>query len=203
MIHDDSSTQHEPVIPFRGTKVGLGPQTREMIPLIHKWISDPEHCMWAGDPFLPVPRERFEEEKERSLKELNPQKVEFGIFDLETRKPIGLCVLRNIAQIDGLAEFGIAIGEKEYLGEGRGTEATALALDFAFNVLGMYNVSLTVAAYNERARKAYEKVGFKLIGRRRGARKLGAKRYDLVLMDCLATEFKSPLPPIVPQPPQE
>ncbi len=203
MTPEDASAQHEPVIPFRGTRVGLGPLTREMIPLFHQWVSDPEHSMWAINPFLPVTREQAEERMERRLKERNPQEVWFGIFDLPIAKPIGLCVVRQIEPTDGLAEFGIAIIEKAYWGKGYGTEATYLAIDFAFHVLGLFNVLLTVAAYNERAITVYQKVGFRIIGRRRGARKLGDKRYDLVLMDCLASEFTNPLAPVVPEPPQE
>ncbi len=199
VAHDDSTMQ-ESTISFRGTTVGLGPLTHEMIPLFHQWLNDPEHSVLANNPFVPATREQAEQSMERRLKEPNPQEVWFGIFALETAKPIGLCVLRHIAQTEGLAEFGIAIIDKAYWGKGYGTEATYLTMDFAFNGLGLHNVILIVAAYNERAIKVYQKVGFRIIGRRREARKLGATRYDLVMMDCLASDFTSPLPPIVPPP---
>ncbi len=39
---------------------------------------------------------------------------------------------------------------------------------------------------------AYEKAGFKPIGRRRECRMMGGKVYDEIYMDCLASEFESP-----------
>ena len=49
-----------------------------------------------------------------------------------------------------------------------GTEATKLLLDYAFTVLGVHNVWLDTPAYNAGAIRAYEKAGFREIGRRRG-----------------------------------
>ena len=47
-------------------------------------------------------------------------------------------------------------------------------------------------SFNERAQACFRKVGFKEIGRRRQARIIGSKKYDLILMDMLAEEFESP-----------
>ena len=40
--------------------------------------------------------------------------------------------------------------------------------------------------------RAYEKAGFKEIGRRRECRVMGGEVYDEIYMDCLASEFESP-----------
>ena len=40
--------------------------------------------------------------------------------------------------------------------------------------------------------RAYEKAGFKPIGRRRECRVMGGKVYDEIYMDCLASEFERP-----------
>ncbi len=40
--------------------------------------------------------------------------------------------------------------------------------------------------------RAYEKAGFKPIGRRRECRVMGGEVYDEIYMDCLASEFESP-----------
>ena len=200
MIQEEQTVQEKPIITFRGIKAGLGPLSGDMTQLYHQWINDPELSMLVINPLLPATREVAEQQMERRLNERDPHEVWFGIFDLESARPIGFSVLRHISQTDGLAEFGIAIVEKAFWGKGYGTETTYLVLDFAFSVLGLHNVLLMVAAYNVRAIKVYQKVGFQIIGRRRAARKLGAQRYDLLLMDCLASEFSSPLPPVVPQP---
>ena len=44
-----------------------------------------------------------------------------------------------------------------------------------------------------RGLRAYEKAGFKQIGRRRECRVMGGKVYDEIYMDCLASEFESPV----------
>jgi RimJ/RimL family protein N-acetyltransferase len=52
---------------------------------------------------------------------------------------------------------------------------------------------LTVYEYNPAARRAYEKAGFRLIGRRRQARWHLGRFWDELFYDCLATEFVSPV----------
>jgi diamine N-acetyltransferase len=42
-------------------------------------------------------------------------------------------------------------------------------------------------------RRAYERAGFREFGRRRQCRWLGGRLWDDVYMDCLATEFSSPV----------
>jgi len=43
--------------------------------------------------------------------------------------------------------------------------------------------------------QAYEKAGFKEIGRRRKCRMMGGRLWDEVYMDCLSTEFERPVTP--------
>jgi RimJ/RimL family protein N-acetyltransferase len=56
---------------------------------------------------------------------------------------------------------------------------------------------LEVYSFNERAIRAYLRAGFKVLGRRREAHRVGDRVYDIVYMDCLAGEFQSPLGPVV------
>ena len=41
--------------------------------------------------------------------------------------------------------------------------------------------------------RAYQKAGFKEIGRRRECRMMGGKLWDEVHMDCISSEFESPV----------
>ena len=86
--------------------------------------------------------------------------------------------------------LGIAIGEKEYWGQGYGTEATRLLVDYGFNLLNLNSIMLGAFVFNERAIACYKKVGFKEIGWRRQARIIGGQKYDVLLMDILAEEFQ-------------
>ena len=119
--------------------------------------------------------------------------VLFQIYIRDVWRPIGNAGLLDLDYQHGAAEFGILIGEKDCWDQGYGTEATRLILDYAFNVLGLHNVMLSVYDFNLRGIRAYEKAGFQVIGRRRQALRLGHERHDVILMDALATEFESPV----------
>ena len=93
----------------------------------------------------------------------------------------------DIAHAHGRATFGIAIGERR--GQGLGTEATRLVLDFAFHVLQLRNVMLDALAWNTAGLTAYGRAGFRRIGVRRGAAMSGGKRTDVVLMDAVPEDF--------------
>ncbi len=60
------------------------------------------------------------------------------------------------------------------------------------NIIGD-KVALGPWEYNHAAQRAYAKAGFREIGRRRQAKFMGGKLWDIVYMDCLATEFVSPV----------
>jgi RimJ/RimL family protein N-acetyltransferase len=66
-------------------------------------------------------------------------------------------------------------------------------LDYAFSALGLHNVILTVFEFNPAAIRAYNKAGFKEIGRRRECRLMGGKLWDEIYMDCLSSEFDRPV----------
>ena len=62
------------------------------------------------------------------------------------------------------ATLGILIGRKDRWGQGCGTEAVRAALDYAFRVLGLRRVKLRTFAHNLRARRAFQKAGFREVG---------------------------------------
>ena len=62
------------------------------------------------------------------------------------------------------ATLGILIGRKDRWGQGYGTEAVRAALDYAFRVLGLRRVKLRTFAHNLRARRAFQKAGFREVG---------------------------------------
>ena len=86
--------------------------------------------------------------------------------------------------------MGVFIGDKEYRGQGYGTEAVKLILDFGFNYLNLNNIKLDLKEFNQRALACYKKCGFKEYGRRRKCNFINGKYYDTIEMDILAEEFK-------------
>jgi RimJ/RimL family protein N-acetyltransferase len=86
---------------------------------------------------------------------------------------------------------GLAIGieDASQLGKGLGSEAIALALGYAFNVLNLHRVSVRVVDYNLRAIRAYQKCGFVIEGREREAALVDGTWYDDVMMGILDREY--------------
>ncbi len=117
----------------------------------------------------------------------------FTIYEAGTWRPIGSTALFDVERQHGTCTFGLLIGEADARGKGYGTEVARLMLDYAFTALGLHNVHLDVDEFNLAGRKAYERAGFKEIGRRREATWLNGRRWDLISMDCLAREFESPV----------
>lgn len=196
-----SDTQPTPVYNIIGETVALGPGSREeQIELFYRGDNDFAITILAGDPLIPRQREAFEAYYDRDAKESHPNWVGFLIYELSSGVPIGGISLRDIDLTIGIAELGISIGRKDYWGRGFGTEAITLLLDYGFTILGLHNVLLTTHAFNERALRSYRKVGFREIGRRREAMRIGDQRYDIVYMDLLRAEFHSPYKPVVQQP---
>jgi RimJ/RimL family protein N-acetyltransferase len=181
-----------PIVNIVGERVALGPLHRGLLPRVARWDND----FWAvdrgGDDPRPVTVEAIAAGWEPLLRGEREDWLGFAIYTLPELRPIGVMNIRDFTNPHGTAEFGITIGEAADRGQGYGTEAVRLLLDYAFTVLGVYNVWLDTPAYNTGALRAYEKAGFREIGRRRGGRTLAGRRYDVVLMDCTAEEFVPP-----------
>ena len=85
--------------------------------------------------------------------------------------------------------FRIGLAGPEYFGRGLGTEATRLILAHAFEKVGLHRIELTVFAFNPRARRVYDKVGFVLEGTRRKALRWDGEWVDAQIMGILADEW--------------
>lgn len=175
-----------PIVNLAGRLVGLGPIDRRWLSLYQRWLNDFEVTRTLAIGNHPVTLEAEGEWYDRAWR--STDSFTFTIYDLASGRPIGLTDLRRIDDRERTAEFGILIGEKEFWGRGYGTEATSLLLDFAFDSLGLHNVLLIVFADNTRAIRAYERAGFRIVGRRRESHRPGGRAVDEVLMDCLSTD---------------
>lgn len=172
-----------------GEKVALGPLRRDLAATYARWENQlvVRHGLGALGIATPESREKWVEENIKAGAEREPRGVEFTIYDRSDGTPVGTAGLFEIAHAHGRATFGIAIGERR--GQGLGTEATRLVLDFAFHVLQLRNVMLDALAWNTAGVTAYERAGFRRIGVRRGAAMSGGKRTDVVLMDAVPEDF--------------
>ena len=171
-----------------GEKCYLSPISLDDVELYTQWVNDME----IGQ-FVLFSTTIYDIEKEKeALKKLMAESISFAIVEKNTNKAIGNCSLFGTSEVHRHGQFGIFIGDKSYWSQGIGTEATRLILDYGFNVLNLNNISLEVYAFNKRAIRCYEKVGFKLAGCRRNYLFMAGKYHDVLIYDILAEEFESP-----------
>jgi len=154
-----------------------------------------EYCNWLNDPEV----NKFLETRQASIEDLkkyirqkqeDPNSLLLGVFDRDDDVHIGNVKLEPIDRQQKRAVFGIMIGNKKYWGKGTGTEATKLILDYAFQKLDLDEVELGVISENIRARKTFEKAGFKEVRVEREAMNHNGKLYDKVVMAIKKGEAK-------------
>ncbi len=117
--------------------------------------------------------------------------IVFAIIERETGRHIGNTGLHRIDPIFRSAGFGIVIGVRDCWGRGYGTEATQLVTDYAFARLNLNRVELEVAAENPRARRIYERIGYRVEGTRRDAFYVEGRYLDAVIMAILRREWEA------------
>lgn len=159
-----------------------------------RWRNDPEvvRLAAAGDPlFGPTTAEALADRFERILR-LNPR--DGGVLTVEETgggRPIGMVDYRDLDPYEGVAEVGIFIGERDFWGRGHGSEALGLLVDHLFGTFPLHRLELDTWSGNERAARAFTKLGFREEGRRRAAVLLAGVRYDRLLFGMLREEWEA------------
>lgn len=178
-----------PIFNVVGEKVALGPMRKDLLPLYERWINDLESARSLGG-FRPF---TFEEEEAWYERLIKSDDIHFAVYERAGLRAVGMASLVEIDHRNRRAEFGIFIGDRGARGKGLGAETTRLMLDYAFTAVGLHNVHLRVFSFNKTAIRAYEKAGFKEYGRRRESYFMGGRMWDDVHMDCISSEFESPV----------
>ena len=75
-------------------------------------------------------------------------------------------------------------------GKGFGRDGLALLLRYAFHELGLHRLWLDVFGYNGRAIHLYQRAGFREEGRLREHLQRDGRRWDVVLMGLLRSEWE-------------
>lgn len=146
------------------TRVYLAPLEDKHIAHYISLSDDPDLIATMGwKPFEPDEKKKFIQFSQvLTLPNLEGRKaIVFSIINTSDNKAVGYTSIKGISKIEARAEVGIAIMDREYRGQGYGTEALRQAVDYAFNQLGLTSLGLTVFSHNQRAIRAYEKVGFR------------------------------------------
>ncbi|MFD0367393.1 GNAT family N-acetyltransferase [Streptomyces sp. NPDC059071] len=186
MAHSDPSRSgfsHKPTL--TGDLVVLRPVTEDDVPALLPMLRDPEIARLTGS------HADIDESALRAWygsRGAQPNRLDLAVVERATGRVVGEAVLNEWDQANESCAFRISL-TPDTVGRGLGTEATRLILGHAFEALGLYRVWLEVYAFNPRARRAYEKAGFRPEGVLRGALLWEGERVDATLMAALAPEW--------------
>lgn len=182
------TTPADPIIWLRDDLCGLGPYRADLVETYWRWEQDPALLVGYGRQ---TP-ESLEARTEGMAHQLRGENVRFTVYDLSGDEPVPVGVTTLLPDESvRTAEFVVMLGP-ESRGRGLGTAATTLTLDYAFHVTNLRMVWLKVLAPNAGAIRAYEKAGFRHVGRLRQAGYWLGQVCDEVVMDALAAEFEGP-----------
>jgi RimJ/RimL family protein N-acetyltransferase len=177
---------------LRGEKVLLRPPKRSDITNFLKWFNDPEvvHYLSMYLPMTEMAEEKWIEDAASRIQAGTSVYFIIEATEGNSSRLLGTIGLHGISPKDHSASFGIAIGEKEYWGNGYGTEATRLILAYGFQQLNLHRIGSAALAYNERSIRLHKKVGFREEGRQREATYKDGRFHDHVGFGILRDEWK-------------
>jgi RimJ/RimL family protein N-acetyltransferase len=178
--------------PIRGSLVALRATEEEDLPLLKRWINDPDvtETLAGRYPYgMRGERDYYEANYAPAFK-----RVAFVIVALESGVPIGNCSLDTPSPEDRAAELGIFIGEKSFWDRGFGTDAMKTLVRFGFDEMNLNRIELTVFDFNHRAIRVYEKIGFEVEGTLREAHYQNGAYVDMIAMSILRRDWEAHRP---------
>ncbi len=176
---------------FTGKLVRLTMEDSEtMAAAMVRWQRDTE--FWSslsGDPAQAFSKNGLKTWVEKMQERQGGQDFRLMIRTLAEDRLIGDISLHVIQWAYADAWVGIGIGERDCWGKGYGTDAMRLMLDYAFDELNLHRVSLEVLENNARGIRSYEKAGFTVEGRQRQVLCRAGRRWDVITMGILRSEW--------------
>lgn len=172
---------------IEGDSVVLRRHVAANVAAFRRWYADPEVARLAR--YQDSPMREDEVNRFFQLRALGPESLTMAIHERSTGRLIGTCAFSQMDGDNGSAMYHITIGEKDAWGHGYGTEATRLMVEHAFGTLGLHRIALSVFEFNERAIRAYARVGFLTEGRAREAVWRDGRWWDELSMSLLAPEW--------------
>jgi len=169
-----------------GAKVRVKNITRADVSLLVKWKNDPEIGDLVRGGSINT---TFEIESRRFERGLSESDIIRLMIETLAGKPIGFISLVEIDKDNKKAEIGMLIGEKDYWDNGYGTDALVTLLRHLFFEMDFNRIGLEVFEYNQRAKKAYEKIGFIIEGMQRQGLCRNNKYHDIYLMGITKEDF--------------
>ncbi len=173
---------------FRGAKVRLSALADDDIAAITRWYQDSKFLrLFDARPAYPRTAAELKTWYEELQKSSND--FVFAVRPLDGDTCIGYLELDGINWVHGVAGMALGIGDPAYRGKGYGTDATMLALRYAFQELNLHRITVTVFSYNTHSLAMCDKIGFTREGVFREFIQRDGQRFDMLLLGMLRHEW--------------
>jgi RimJ/RimL family protein N-acetyltransferase len=175
---------------LHGAQVRLAALTSDDVPTIVRWHQDPTFLrLLDARPAKP----RTEPEFTEWLAEQNKSHdaFVFAIRSLDHDDLLGYIELESILWTHGVGWVSYCIGDATQRGQGYGTEALQLALQFAFHELNLHRLQATIFNYNQPSIALLAKLGFQREGTYREFLQRDGRRHDMYLYGLLRREWET------------
>jgi RimJ/RimL family protein N-acetyltransferase len=143
-----------------GDKVLLRPFRDDDFPAVREALQDPEVVRLTGS--RPIVWDAAAEARLREwygTRADQPDRLDLAVEERATGAWVGEVVLNEWDPRHGTCNFRTMFGPRGR-NRGLGTEAARLIVGYGLEKLGLHRITLEVYAFNPRARRAYDKVGF-------------------------------------------
>src|SRR5260370_13279152 len=104
-----AETAAAPILNIVGEKVALGPQTKDLAPLMTRWTNDFEVALYSGDDLRPTSVGLQEAHYEKASKDWQTHTTEFITYEPATLRPIGAAGGRRVDAVRRPATCGLPI----------------------------------------------------------------------------------------------
>ncbi|MGV9316756.1 GNAT family N-acetyltransferase [Streptomyces sp. NPDC003691] len=182
---------------LHGEKVTLRPFTEADVPVMTAILDDPDVLRFTGADTGPDPGSGSGGPDEAAAlhtwyttRNDRNDRLDLAVVDRARNEVVGEVVLHEWDPANRNCRFRTLIGPRGR-DRGLGTEATALIVGHGFDHIGLHRIVLSVFAFNPRARRVYEKVGFTAEGVEREVLRRGDGWADATSMSVLAHEWRA------------
>ena len=189
-IDDPESAQAYGRDLLTGDLVRLRPLEDRDLAHLERWWGDPEWQVFQQLTVRPQPDGAAADLFRRWSTNDSGTGAGFSIEAVATGELIGHVTLWGVALPSRGATLGIIVGPT-HVGRGYGTDAVRVAARYGFRSMGVHRIGLSVAGFNARGRRAYEKAGFQVEGVRRESAFIDGAWSDEVLMGLLRQDFEA------------
>ena len=176
---------------LQGKRLYLRPVERNDIPLLQKWINDPEVRKYLNNSF---PMSLTDEEKyfER-ISNSSKNDVTLAVVRMKDNVLLGSVGLHKIDYINGTASTGSMYGRKSEWNKGYATEAKMILLEYAFMTLNLRKICSVAICGNIGSIKHNMNCGYKKEGIRKSHYFCEGKYHDAVMLAVFKKDWEEVL----------